>query len=307
MIQEAKTKKLKWLLVSSPTKKNLAYLWDNFPVSNEDLAITLPPLQRPRVVPYKDYTLVILQMPYYDKTSREIRSSELDMFIGRDYVITVTDGKLSALNLLFDYAQDHPEKITKEYKDDPGLLVHSILNELLMYQFPMLNRISQDLDAIENVILEDAPTHKDAIQNILTIKRNIANFRRISQTHRHIIQKISEVDQHFTKSESNSTRLQDLMGHTYETWTTLEGYRETVNALHETHESLLNFRTNQVIKTLTVFSVIVFPLTLLAAIFGMNTAYMPLVNDVSGFWIILGVMFVGALVMYFYFKHRKWI
>ncbi len=278
-------------------------------MSNEDLAITLPPLQRPRVISYDDYTFVILQVPRYDKQSKEIRSSEIDMFIGHDYVITVTDGKIPVLNNLFDDIQDNKTLLSTKFNNNPIELIYEILNELLIYQFPILNHISQDLDRIEAVILEDTPTHKDAIQHILMIKRNIANFRRISQAHKGIIEKIENTSKNKQNDYQDNPKFssESLIEHTSEVWMTLEGYRETINALHETHESLLNFRTNQVIKTLTVFSVIVFPLTLLAAIFGMNTVNMPLVKEPTGFWIILAVMFVGAMVMYGYFKHRKWL
>ena len=80
-----------------------------------------------------------------------------------------------------------------------------------------------------------------------------------------------------------------------------------MDALHSTNQSLIDFRINEIIKTLTIFSVIVFPLTLIAAIFGMNAANMPIVGSPYGFWIILGLMASGTICMLFYFKRRKWL
>lgn len=308
MLQEVSSNKLKWVMVTSPSKKNLAYLWDNFPIKNEDLAATLPPLQRPRVVPYDDYVFTILQFPYYDKESGDIKASELDLFISKTFIITVTDGHLPPLIELFDRLYDHSELIHAEFHSDPGKLLYEILESLLQYQLPMLNHIAHDVDTIEEAILDELPaSRKSPIQQILRVKRNVVNYRKVVQSHRELVRALLMDFTAFYHAKHTPTHLQILMSHTVEVWNALENYRDTINALHETHESLITFRTNQIMKTLTIFSVIVFPLTLFAAIFGMNTKFTPLVDDPNGFWEIIAYMSFGAIVLYGYFKHKKWI
>ena len=307
MLQEIKTKRVRWVLATTPTKSNLAYLWENFPMSNEDLAATLPPLQRPRVMMYRDYLFMILQFPYIDKATQEIKSSEIDFFIGKGFVITVTDGKLKPLNDLFDTLHDEPQRIHSEYKNDLGQLLYTILDSLQHTQFPLLNSISQSLDDIEQEILDESPVQQRLIYDILNIKRNVVNFRKITQTHRDVIKKLVAEGKPFFNTKHLTIHVDNLIDHSIETWSSLENYRETINALHETYESLINYRTNLVMKTLTIFSVIVFPLTLLAAIFGMNTQSMPLVDHPYGFWIIVVFMVISAVGLYGYFKNKKWI
>ena len=87
----------------------------------------------------------------------------------------------------------------------------------------------------------------------------------------------------------------------------LIGYKESIAELEETNNSLLNDKTNEIVKLLTLFSVIVFPLTLLAALLGMNTKYLPIVGLPGDFWIITGIMFVGIVGMIWFFKKRRWI
>ena len=307
MLQEVSSKKIKWVMVTSPSKKNLAYLWNNFPIHNEDLAATLPPLQRPRVVPYDRYVFAILQFPYYDKDTKDVRASELDIFISKDFFITVTDGKLTPLNELFDKVYDHKESLQAEFNNDPGQLLYHILNVLLQYQLPMLNHVSQEVDAIEDAILDDLPANRNPIQDILRVKRNVVNYRKIVQSHRELVRALLMDFTKFYGDKPTPTHLQILMSHTMEVWTSLDNYKDTIDALHETHSSLVTFRTNQIMKTLTIFSVIVFPLTLLAAIFGMNTKFTPLVDDPNGFWIITAYMTIAAFLLYGYFKFKKWI
>jgi magnesium transporter len=87
----------------------------------------------------------------------------------------------------------------------------------------------------------------------------------------------------------------------------LDNQREMIEVLNGTNESLLNNKMTSIMKTLTVFSVIVFPLTLLAAIFGMNVKWMPFVYNDHGFWQILVVMGLLSLMMLAFFKKKKWL
>ena len=87
----------------------------------------------------------------------------------------------------------------------------------------------------------------------------------------------------------------------------LENQKEMVEVLNNTNESLLNDRMTSIMKTLTIFSVIVLPLNLLAGTFGMNAKYMPFVNEPYGFWIIVGIMFACSLGMLTLFETKHWL
>ena len=98
----------------------------------------------------------------------------------------------------------------------------------------------------------------------------------------------------------------DIIGDYMRVWSLLENHIETIRALRETNDSLVSNRTNKIIRILTIFSVIVFPLTLLASIFGMNTRFLPLVGHEHDFWIIAGFMLLATLGMLIFFKRKKW-
>jgi magnesium transporter len=95
--------------------------------------------------------------------------------------------------------------------------------------------------------------------------------------------------------------------HSKRIWETLDNQKEMVEVLNNTNESLLNGQMTDIMKTLTIFSVIVFPLTLLAAIFGMKTKEMPLIDQPGSFWIIIGIMIICSLAMLAFFKRKKWL
>lgn len=98
-----------------------------------------------------------------------------------------------------------------------------------------------------------------------------------------------------------------LVEHSKRIWEMLDNQKEMVEVLNNTNESLLNDRMTSIMKTLTIFSVIVLPLNLLAGTFGMNAKYMPFVNHPYGFWIIVGIMFACSLGMLIFFETKRWL
>jgi magnesium transporter len=132
-------------------------------------------------------------------------------------------------------------------------------------------------------------------------------MRRIMQNHKNIIKKsIDYFD--YKKNKALKEEFGDLLDSSKRIWENLENQKEMVEVLSSTNDALLNYHISDIMKTLTLFSVIVFPLTLLAAIFGMNTVKgMPFMDTENGFWIIIGIMLLGCLTMLLFFVRKKWL
>jgi len=290
---------LRWINIAKQSRPEIEWLRKNFKFDELTLKDCLPPNQRPKVDEYESYIFMILQFPVYNKKTGEIESSEIDFFIAKNYLITIHNNTITAINELFS---------KKLNVNSTGELLYIIMSELLHYCFPMLNHISQDIDAIESHIFKIGYNNINTIKEILRIKRNIVDFRKVMQAHKSIIKKLIRTSNKFLTTQKLEAYYGNLVNHTKDIWEFLENYKDTIDAMHETHESLNSNRLNQIIKTLTIFSVIVFPLTLLAAIFGMNTINsMPFVSSAYDFWYIVGIMFISVFCMIFYFKHKKWI
>jgi magnesium transporter len=169
----------------------------------------------------------------------------------------------------------------------------------------MLNHISLDIDEAEKRIF--AGYEKRMVKEILIIKRNIVNFRKAMQAHKNVIKKlIIKAPQFFSTAKLN-IYFNALVEQTKDIWDLLENYKETIDALHATNESLISFRLNDIMKLLTIISVVLLPVTLIASIFGMNTPQMPLVKHPYGFWIILILMVLVSLGVLQYFRKKEWL
>lgn len=305
-IEKIKHKNLTWVNITQRTKKETDYLKRIFNFHKSDLRDTLPPLQRPKLIEHLDYLFLVLLFPLYNKKTKVIKPSEVDFFIGKDYVVSVHENNLVPLKKRYRECSKDLSARKICLNDGPEDLLFEILKPLLISVFPLLTEIGHRIDKIEKKIF--AVEQKEIIHQILTIKRNIVDFRKTVQNNEKVIRKlITKLPESLPSIKFNRHQIQVLKDLSREIWDYLESYTDTINALHDSHESLATYRLNQIIKTLTIFSVIVFPLTLFAALFGMNTPGMPLTEGPYSFWIIIIFMGIATFGMFYYFKHKKWI
>lgn len=304
-IKIIKINNLTWVDVIKAGEEELSYLKEQFGFHALDLKDCLPPLQRAKLIAQDDYLFMILQFPYYNRKTREILPTEIDFFIGANFIITHHAGEIPILEETFKDIQED-KKLQEEYfVENPATLLYKLLNKLLFYCFPMLNHISLDIDEAEKQIFQGK--NKMAVREILIIKRNIVNFRKTMQPHKNVIKKLIHAAPKFFSITRLNIYFNYLVENTKEIWDHLENYKDSIDAIQDTNESLINFRTNEIIKTLTIFSVIILPLTLLAGIFGMNAKNMPIVESGRGFWYIIGIMLLGSVIMLGIFKNKKWL
>lgn len=305
-IRELKTKKLTWIDITSASQENLKYLKSEFGFDSEDLNDCLPTLNRQKIHPRDKYTFFVLQFPYYDRSTNTIRPAEIDVFLNKKFIITIHDENLRPIIDLFNLCQTDQLMKSQIENIDSLSLFYRITHKLYNYCYPILNHVNNDIESIEDDVI-DIPEEQTVI-NILKIKRNIVTLQKMMQSHRGIWQKFFEILTKTKAREEVFNNFHNLLGHTKDIWDYLSNYKDTINALQETQESITSIKINDIMKTLTIFSVIVFPLTLLAAIFGMNTfGGMPFLNHPYGFWIVIIVMAIGMVVMFWYFKKKKWM
>ncbi len=308
-IESAVSDGFEWIHVKSNDNKEIDALRRGFKLHPIDCKETLPPIQRPKLVMREDYLFMILLYPVYDRKTGVIHTSEVDFFISNQRLITVNKDGLPAILKLFDATKATAHKNTKSDKvcsvEDVGHVLYLLLNNLLEDVSPILIHLSEDIDNLESKMFKEF--EKGLIEELLRVKTNIVNVRKALQGHKSVIRNLIRYSEGRFPIKELEVYFERLVEQTKELWDTLEVQRDSINALHETNASLIDFRINEIMKTLTIFSVIVFPMTLLAAIFGMNAKYMPFVDGQFGFWKILGLMSVCILSMLLFFKKKKWI
>ena len=304
-IQEIKTDALTWVHVSRATKAETDELRRRFGFSELDLKDVLPPTQRPKLIPRNDYLFMILIYPVFDEKTRQTRLSEVDFFMNGNLLVTVNDGDdVKTISALFEECQKDQATRVQYFAQTPALLLYEILNRTLSKIFPMLIHVGNDIDEVERDILTQYG--RETISEILRLKTNLVDVRRAMQQQPTVIEKLIIKAPEFFSIAKLRIYFNDLVEHNHEIWDTLESHKDAINALHETNESLLSLRINEIIKTLTVFSVLLLPMTLVTGIWGMNLA-VPLTNHPYGFGIVLAIVGAVGGTLLLIFKRKRWL
>jgi magnesium transporter len=306
--QIVKSSKFSWLNIINASEKEISYLKKKFKFNQLDLndSYAHKHAQRPKLLIRPSYLFLVLLFPVYNRKKREIIPAEIDIFITKDHLITIHYNQLVPLADLFKSCLDNKNEKDLYLSENPLMLLHEILDQLYISEFPMLDHISVDINTIEKNIF--AGKEREMVKEILIIKRNIVYFRQIKQAHRTILLQLIKNQTRANGQDGKITNYyNDLLDHVHNIWDLLENYQGTINALEDTNSSLVTFKLNDIMRTLTIFSVIVFPLTLMAAIFGMNVKNIPIAGTDFDFYKIIAIMGAASLGMFAYFKHKKWI
>ncbi len=298
--------KLIWVDIKNPRKKEIEFLRKkyNFSLPHLQASSAKAVAQRPVIEKTAEYTFITLHFPVFKGDN--IVAGEIEFFIGPDYLITLHNGDVKTLNKFFKLSKKDSDSLKSYQFESSTVLLYEIIEKLLLECFSLLDKNSVAIEELEDTIF--AQHSRRAVTEILMLRRNIINTRKIMQNHKNIIKELLTLQTGFAPEQTIRKYYNELLNHSKRFWEYLETQKEMIEVLNNTNESLLNYRLSDIMKTLTIFSVIVFPLTLLAAIFGMNTVDgMPFVNNPYGFWIVLGMMVVGCLGMLVFFAKKRWL
>lgn len=301
---------VRWINVERPTAATIAYLRANFPFHELNLEDVLETLQRPKLDEDDDYLYLALQFPVHIKATRTTTASEVDVFIGRDYVITLHDARIAPLGRFFDEVERSPELQAKVLGQGAERLLYYILDRLIDYCVPIARRISQKIEQIDEMMFE--PDARRTIEEIATVRRDVIATRRIIKPQVQIMNVLDRrVRAFFSQRDEEEIEAYygDLVDGIAKIADLLEDAKEVIDSLSATADSLTSHRLNQVIKLLTILSVILLPLNLISSLYGMNV-HLPGADNGENpvtFWILIAAMAAVVIGMAAFFRWRRWL
>jgi magnesium transporter len=294
---------LTWVHLTSPTADEATQLAERFDWHALDLEDVLSKRQRPKVDEYPEYLFVVLHFPAYDKAIQRLNAAELDLFLGPDFLITLPNVELLPVTRLFARVQEDDELRQTLFSKGSGYLLYHVLDDLFDYCFPILDKIGHKLDSIEDDMFEGHA--EDVVRDLSNVKQEIISYRKIIKPERSTLRVLEARTQRFLPQDLE-VYFDDIVDASERIWDLLDNYKEVVEALEDTNESVISHRQNDVLRILTIFSVTMLPLSLLAGIFGMNVGF-PGEGTHQAFWIIVGAM-VGTLIgMVAFFRYKRWL
>src|ERR687893_2961676 len=288
---------LRWINIERPGPVDRAWLEEHFEFHPLDYEDVVSRNQRPKIDEYDDYLFIVLHFPVYDKSLGRLNAAELDMFVGPGYLITLPNTALPPLEYLFDRCRASEEMRHQLFSNGPGYLLYKIVDDSFDYCFPMLRKMGNKLERIEEEIFEGRS--EEVVRDLSNAKQEIVGFRKIIRPERPVLRDLERTKQRYL-AEDLEVYFDDIVDAVERIWDMLENFKEVVEALEDTNESVLSHRVNEVLRVLTAFSVVILPLTLFASVFGMNVDF-PFDTGVQAFWAILAGMLTVLVVMVAYF------
>jgi magnesium transporter len=302
----ASPENLLWIDLYDCSESELNYIGEIFnfhPLALEDCLQESP---RAKIDRYDDYHFFVFHaLRYFEDAEEddEISSIELDVFLGSNYIVTIHPIALSAVGKVARISLRDTELMDRgsEY------LLYKIVDNIVDDSFPIIERLDERIDDLEdNIFLNKGQV---ITEEILALKRTIILLRKVLIPQRHIFTNITGRYSSFV-SEENVPYYLDLADNLNNILDTVNTYRELVNSSTDTYYSVLSGRTSEIITVLTIFSVIMMPLTVITGFFGMNVN-LPGAGQPGGHWysvyMILGGMLTLSLGMLVFFKQRHWI
>jgi len=292
---------LVWLDIHAPTGKDIALLREEFdlhPLAQEDLEKRR---QRPKLDTYgPQQVIVTYEVLQATAADRSFELGELHLFAGAGYVVSVGWHDSPAIRDVEARFRQRPDAVAAT----SGSLVYSILDAVMDGYFPLLDRLSDRIEALESRILEGAH-FAGTLRSILNLKRELLELRRTLSPQRDVANAMLRRDLPLI-DDTSAPYFQDLYDHILRVLDQLDLQRDLLASALDANLSVTGNKLNAVVRRLTAFTVILMVPTLLAGIYGMNFAFMPELGWPLGYPFALGLMAVAMVGAAVYFRRNDW-
>ena len=302
MIETIKIGRLRWLNIKSPSDEDFNELESQFHFHHLDIEDCRQINQRSKIDIYDDYYFLILLFPVFDRQNRFIKTREVKIFWGEDFLITVGKSHY-AVDQLFEEALEQENRGEDFEVGTTDALLYVILEKIMNETVYLLRKVGLELELINRELFDKSPQR--IIERLSVTRKNIILLNTMFKPQLRVFNKFeSGVVQGF--ADNMEDYWGNILDYINRLWDNTEDYGELIEGLSTTFDSLQANKTNEIMKTLTLISSIVLPLTFLTGIYGMNIL-LPLQDHAHAFWIIISIMVLLSVAMVLFFRRKKWM
>lgn len=303
MISRYSYNDLVWVDLESPTVDEVRQIMEEF---------SIPPLvgnelithsERPKVDLYDQFAYLILHFPTITHKHGANTEQEVDFIIAKNFIITTHYEVIDPLHEFSKLFEVNTILNKQTIGLHGGFVFFYIIREIYQYLGRELDHIERALAHAQTEIFSGRETAM--VEKLSRINRDLLMFKQAIRYHHHVLESFELAGKRLF-GDDFSYYLRSIVGEYLKVASLLESHKDTLNELRETNATLLTTKTNEIMQTLTVMAFSTLPLSLVAAIFGMNTQHMPIVGSPQDFWIVIGLMILMALSMLAYFKRKQW-
>jgi len=288
-----------WVDLEAPTPNEIAILRDVFDfheLAIEDCIDT--DIEEAKIDDYEDYLFLVFHSVFFQSDTLMFDFIELDMFFGKNYVVTYHKKPTPGIKLL----KKRLEKTINFMGRGSDEILHAIVDSLVDNYLASFKKLERAIFQIENEILSNAT--KNTFNNLFKIKRGLINLRRTLTPEVEVVESLGGTEYDLIQEE-NKIYFQDVHDHISNVEGRLRSYIEMVNGTMDSYVSITQHRMNSTMQALTVVATIVLLPTLITSIYGMNLD-LPFQDNPHGFLIVTCFCMALVIFMLRYFKKREW-
>lgn len=291
-----------WLDLQSPAEEELVQLGQEFklhPLAIEDASHEH---QRPKVEEYEHFYFVVFYAINLPKGKQELDISEIDMFLGENYLITVHDKPLHEL----DEVEQRWTRNVKQLEWGIGVLLYTMLDTIVDRYFPIVDEMVEQVEALEDRLFAGDIRQVTFTQELLQLKKQFLALRRIATPERDVLNVLTNRDNPLF-DEHAAVYFRDVYDHITRLADTIDLYRDQLSTTMDANLSIVSNDLNKVMRTLTVASIILMVDSLLAGIWGMNFVNIPELHLQYGYFGALALMALLSILLILLFRHLRWL
>lgn len=293
---------INWHHFQQPGEKDFDVLLQQFNFHPLDIEDCKSLNQRPKIDIYDEYYFLILHFPNFDRQNLFIKTKEIKIFWGADFILSIERNPWVVGNMFEEYQQTDSSKLNLPSLTSDALL-YRILERLMSESIYLLRRIGLDLELINRELFNSKPVK--IIERISVTRKNIILVNTIFKPQLRMFHKF-ETGQIAGFAENMEDYWGNILDYYQKMWDMTEDYEDLIEGLSKTFDSMQTNKTNEIMKILTLISVVILPLTFITSLYGMNVL-LPLQEWGSAFWWLMSGMAALTITMILYFKRRRWM
>lgn len=253
----------------------------------------------PKVDNWGDYVYIVLRTVAFDPKQLKLVTQELDVFLGRTFLVTHHKQPLELINRVWSASQSDPRRLER----GPDHLLYELLDQLASDYMPAVDALDDAIDQLEDEVFEKPTQH--TLNTIFSIKRAVLYMRRIIVPQREVLNRLAR-DEYAMIDPNDRVYFRDVYDHFVRLVDINENLRDLVGGALDTYLSVSANRTNEVMKVLTVTSVLFMPISFWAGFFGMNFTRLPF-DGWEMLIVSLILMVISPAILFGWFKRNGWL
>lgn len=278
--------------------KLLAEVFELHPVVIEDMLADSP---TPKIERFDGYLYIVFHglVEGAEKTG-EPKTCDLDMFLGRNWVVTSHGENFSAEREALRQVRKNPEL----FRQGAAYLAYLLVEHLTERFLPLMERLDHDIDQLETDIVKTQSPK--VLETVFDLKHKLQKLRRVGLHQKEMLNRLGRGDFDLIPVDTRPF-FRDAYDHFVRVVDLNDSFREIVSGAMDAYISMQSHRMNEIMKVLTLISTIMLPLTFIAGVYGMNFENMPELQWAFGYPIALALMVAADTYLYFHFKKLKWL